>query len=60
MASNLGFKVTLIADAMATFDRKGIDGQIYPAELVHQVSLASLNEEFAKVESFKQHREVFV
>lgn len=34
-------------DAVATFGR--IDGTVYPAELVHQVSLASLKGEFARI-----------
>ena len=49
MAGNFGFEVYLVADATATFDRKGINGEIFPAELVHQTALASLNEEFATV-----------
>lgn len=49
MASNLGFKVLIPYDAVATFDRVGFDGSVYPAELVHQVSLASLKGEFAKI-----------
>jgi nicotinamidase-related amidase len=53
MAANLGFKVSLSSDTTATFDRTDIDGQHYSAELVHRVSLASLNKEFATVvESF--------
>ncbi|WP_350285392.1 cysteine hydrolase family protein [uncultured Croceitalea sp.] len=49
MAANLGFETFLIADATATFDRVGINGETFDAELVHQTSLASLNEEFATV-----------
>lgn len=49
MAGNLGYDTYLISDATATFDRKGIDGAIFPAELVHQTTLASLHEEFAQV-----------
>lgn len=41
-AKDLGYRVTLIADASATFPRTGADGTRYPAELVHQVSLAAL------------------
>jgi len=51
MAGNLGFKTFLIADATATFNKKGIDGKNYPAELMHETALASLNEEFATVVS---------
>lgn len=49
MGANLGFKIILIADACATFDQMGLDGKKQPAELVHQVSLASLKDEFASV-----------
>ncbi len=49
MAGNLGFDTYLISDATATFDRKGLNGEIFPADLIHQTALASLQEEFAKV-----------
>lgn len=49
MAANLGFNCTLISDATTSFDRQGPQGQIYPGELVHAISLASLHGEFATV-----------
>ncbi len=49
MAGNLGFSVKLVADATATFDRTGADGNYYSAETMHQVNLASLNGEFCSV-----------
>lgn len=49
MASNLGFKTYVVADASATFDRRGYDGVLHPAELIHQTTLASLHNEFATV-----------
>ena len=49
MAGNLGFRTFVVEDATATFDRCGPDGIVHPAELVHSVSLANLNEEFAVV-----------
>lgn len=49
MAGNFGFEAYLIADATATFDRKGLNGEIFPAELIHQTALASINDEFAQV-----------
>ncbi len=49
MAGNLGFDVYLVSDATATFDRVGIDGAVFPAEQVHAMSLANLNDEFATV-----------
>ena len=49
MAGNLGFDTWLVADACAAHDRVGADGQRYAAQLVHEVALASLHEEFATV-----------
>ena len=49
MAANLGFDVTVVADATATFGRRGYDGTQYSADLVHGVELASLNGEFATI-----------
>ena len=49
MAGNLGFDTFLVSDATATFNKKGLDGQNYSAELIHETSLASLNGEFATV-----------
>jgi len=49
MAGNLGYDTFLVSDATATFNKKGLEGQNYPAELIHETALASLNEEFATV-----------
>jgi hypothetical protein len=49
MAGNLGYNTLLAADATATFNRKGINGRNFPAELIHETALASLNKEFATV-----------
>ena len=49
MAGNFGFDTFLVSDATATFNKKGLNGQNYSAELVHEISLASLNVEFATV-----------
>ena len=54
MAANLEFNVTLIADATATFDRKGHDGVLYSADEIHQINLASLNGEFCIVRSTEE------
>jgi nicotinamidase-related amidase len=54
MAGNFGYDVRLIADATATFDRIGINGQRFDAETIHQTALASLNEEFAQVISTQE------
>jgi nicotinamidase-related amidase len=49
MAANLGFKVTLISDATATFDRKGKNGALYSADEIHKINLVSLDGEFCVV-----------
>ena len=51
MAGNLGFEVTLVSDATATFDRLGHDGTKYLADDIHNIHLASLSEEFCVVRS---------
>lgn len=51
MAGNLGFDVTLIGDACATFDRLGADGTVYPAQVVHDLSLANIHNEFCSVKN---------
>jgi nicotinamidase-related amidase len=49
MAGNLGFETWVLGDAMATFDRTAPDGEVLPAAVMHQASLASLDGEFAEV-----------
>ena len=49
MAGNLGFDTWVVADATATFNKKGPEGQNYPAALIHETALASLHGEFATV-----------
>jgi Amidases related to nicotinamidase len=51
MAGNLGFAVTVVEDATATFERRGPDGTHYSADLMHGAALASLNGEFATIRS---------
>jgi nicotinamidase-related amidase len=51
MAGNLGFDVTVVEDATATFERVGPDGTHYSADVIHRVELASLEGEFATVRS---------
>lgn len=49
MAGNLGFETFVVSDATATFCKKGLQGQLYPAELIHETALTSLHNEFAMV-----------
>ena len=64
MAGNLGFNPILVSDATATFDRQLLSGQWIPAEVIHNMTLANLNEEFAKIQTteamlqFIQQKEV--
>ena len=49
MAGNFGFDTFIVSDARATFNKKGLNGENFPAELIHETALASLNNEFATV-----------
>lgn len=49
MASNLGFKTTIVSDATAAHAGKGPDGQPIDAETMHYHALAALNGEFAAI-----------
>ncbi|MGH2646977.1 MAG: cysteine hydrolase family protein, partial [Ginsengibacter sp.] len=49
MAGNLGFDTFVVSDATATFNKKGLEGQNYSADLIHETALASLNGEFATI-----------
>jgi nicotinamidase-related amidase len=49
MAGNYGYHVAVVNDATATFDKTGFDGVYYPAQVIHDTALASLNGEFATV-----------
>ena len=51
MAGNLGFDVVVVEDATATFERTGPDGVRYSADQMHRIALASLHDEFARVQS---------
>lgn len=49
MAANFGFDTFIVSDATATFNKKGLEGQNYSAELIQETALASLKDEFATV-----------
>ncbi len=49
MAGNLGYNAFLVSDATATFDKVGPDGTKFAAEIIHEIELASLHNEFATV-----------
>ncbi|PAD25027.1 cysteine hydrolase [Niallia circulans] len=49
MSGNLGFDTYLISDATAAFGMKDQDGTYYDAAAIHNISLATLHEEFATI-----------
>ena len=49
MAENLGFNVIVISDGTATFNRTDHKGKSYEAELVHEIALVQLHNEFATI-----------
>jgi nicotinamidase-related amidase len=49
MGGNLGYDVRFVLDATHTFDLKGPDGNVLPADLLAQVTAANLDGEFATV-----------
>ena len=53
MAGNLGFEVTLVGDATATFDRE-YEGHYYSAEDIHQHHCLSLDGEFCTLTTTDQ------
>jgi nicotinamidase-related amidase len=48
MAGNLGFKTTVVADALVNFQRSLRDGRVMPPETVLEMSLANLTS-FARI-----------
>ena len=54
VASDLGFKTTVVGDATATFERVTAAGRRWPAEVMHETALASLENEFAAIVDVEQ------
>jgi nicotinamidase-related amidase len=49
VAANLGFTVRLPADACWSCDKRDLSGRLWPAEDVHQLTLALFGGEYAAV-----------
>lgn len=49
MSGNFGFHTYLVADATATFERRGPSGRHFSAQDMHDTALASVHGEFATV-----------
>ena len=54
MAGNFGFDTFLVEDATATFCKKGRNGKLFSAEIIHETAIASLMDEFASVVETKE------
>ena len=54
MAGNYGYETFVVYDATATFNKIGVNREVFSAQLIHDTALASLNSEFAKVVTTKQ------
>jgi nicotinamidase-related amidase len=46
-AGDFGLKTIVVSDACACFDKLGLDGTKYPSSLIHSISLANLQDEYA-------------
>ncbi|MGM7635033.1 cysteine hydrolase family protein [Bacillus sp. Hm123] len=54
MSGNLGFSTYLISDATAAFGLKDQNDRYYDAETIHNLSLATLHDEFATILTTEQ------
>jgi nicotinamidase-related amidase len=54
MCGELGFKTVVVSDATAAFNKKGPDGEVFPSELIHSVSLLNLKDEYAEIRTTRQ------
>lgn len=54
MSGNLGFNTYLISDATAAFGMKDQNNKYYNAETLHDISLATLHDEFATILTTEQ------
>lgn len=48
-AGDLGFNTIVVSDATATFNKIGLNNEVYDAELMHAISLANMSPEYAAV-----------
>ncbi len=54
MSGNLGFNTYLISDATAAFGLKDQNDKYYDAETIHNISIATLHDEFATILTTEQ------
>lgn len=48
-AGDLGIDATVVSDAAACFDKVGINGEKHTSDVVHQLSLANIKDEYASI-----------
>ena len=53
-AGDLGIMTVVVSDATACFDKIGINGVKYKSEVVHQLSLANLKDEYATIRTTEE------
>ena len=53
-AGDLGFDTIVVSDAVACFNKRGLDGSIYDSALVHQISLSNLAGEYASIKATEE------
>jgi nicotinamidase-related amidase len=53
-AGDLGINTVVVSDATACFDKVGINGVKYKSEVVHQLSLANLKDEYATIRTTEE------
>jgi nicotinamidase-related amidase len=51
MAGDLGIETIVVADATACFDKLAMNGIKYTSDVVHQLSLANLKDEYASIKT---------
>ena len=54
VGANLGFSVTLVSDATAAFCKTASNGKHYDAETVHEIAIANLADEFARIQTAEE------
>ena len=54
MSGNLGYETYLISDSTACFNTIGQDGEEIDCEIIYNISIANLKDEFAKIISSKK------
>ncbi|MFD1171118.1 cysteine hydrolase family protein [Oceanobacillus picturae] len=54
MSGNLGFNTYLVSDATASFGIQDQNGKYYDAESIHDITLATLHDEFATILTTEQ------